>query len=127
MKLTVTETDLGVVTVELGGPQLDANNAGTFKNAMKPVLNSSQLLLNLEHISFMDSSGLGALLSCLRYNTKQGGSLKAFGLTPQVRLLFELVRVHCLFDIFNTFEEAIRSFALPPSTSADYCIRQCRL
>jgi anti-sigma B factor antagonist len=50
------------------------------------------------------------LLSCLRKLHSSGGELKLFGLTNQVRGLIKLVRMHRIFDIYNTREEACRVF-----------------
>jgi anti-sigma B factor antagonist len=44
-------------------------------------------------------------------NTK-GGDVKLCGMLPQVRTVFELVRLHRIFDIYSTPEEAVRAFAL---------------
>jgi anti-sigma B factor antagonist len=61
-------------------------------------------------VKFVDSSGLGALLSCLRQVNAEGGDLKICGLTKQVRVIFELVRMHRIFEMFNTREEAAKAY-----------------
>ncbi|HUA85707.1 MAG TPA: STAS domain-containing protein [Bryobacteraceae bacterium] len=50
------------------------------------------------------------MLSCLRQLSAKNGDLKLFGMSKQVRGLFELVRMHRIFDIYPTREEAIRAF-----------------
>jgi anti-sigma B factor antagonist len=91
--------------------ELDASNAGEFKRDIAPVLQSStKLVLDLSRLSFVDSSGLGAMLSCLRQLTARSGDLKLCGMSKQVRALFELVRMHRIFDIYGTKEEAIGAF-----------------
>jgi len=64
----------------------------------------------LGRLRFVDSSGLGAFISCLRKLNAKGGDLKLCGMSKQVRAVFELVRMHRIFDIFGTRDEALRAF-----------------
>ena len=68
------------------------------------------MVIDLARLRFMDSSGLGAMLSCLRQLSAKGGDLKLCCMSKQVRAAFELVRMHRIFDIFNSREEAVRAF-----------------
>ena len=93
------------------GEYLDAGNAREFRQEIASVLkDSSQVILDLSQLQFVDSSGLGAILSCLRHLTTTGGELRLCGMTKPVRALFELVRMHRVFEIFNSREEALASF-----------------
>ena len=100
-----------VTVVVLAGAQLDASTAAEFKSDIAPVLEAhAQVVFDLSQLAFVDSSGLGALLSCLRHLHAKGGDLKLCSILPPVRALFELVRLHRLFHIFDTPEAAIRAF-----------------
>ncbi|MBV8774011.1 MAG: anti-sigma factor antagonist [Deltaproteobacteria bacterium] len=101
---------LGEVTiVRLPGDQLDASNAKDFKREVASMLSgASKVIFDLSQLHFVDSSGLGAMLSCLRQVNASGGDLKLCGLSKPVRALFELVRMHRIFDICNTRDDAIR-------------------
>ena len=91
--------------------ELDASNAGEFKRDIASVLETNaKLVLDLSRLRFVDSSGLGALISCLRKLNAKGGDLKLCGMSKQVRAVFELVRMHRVFDIVGTREEAVRAF-----------------
>jgi len=91
--------------------ELDASNAGDLERDIAPILEANtRLVIDLSHLRFVDSSGLGAMLSCLRQVTAKGGNLKLCGMSKQVRTTFELVRMHRIFDIFPTREEAVRAF-----------------
>jgi anti-sigma B factor antagonist len=91
--------------------ELDASNSGEFKRDIAPVLEAnSKLVLDLSQLRFVDSSGLGAMVSCLRQLTAKSGDLKLCGMSKQVRGLFELVRMHRIFDIYSTREEAVHAF-----------------
>ena len=87
---------------------LDAGNVKAFKDRLLPVLEDHQnVLIDMSKLSFIDSSGLGALLSCLRTMNGKKGQLKLFAMTKPVQALFELVRMHRIFSIYNTREEAL--------------------
>ena len=91
--------------------ELDASNAGEFKRDIGPVLQANtKLVLDLSRLRFVDSSGLGAILSCLRQLSAKSGDLKLCGMSKQVWALFELVRMHRIFDIYGTREEAVKAF-----------------
>lgn len=107
-----TENIDEIVIVSLNTETLDTNNSKEFKNLMAPIIqNHSQIVLDLGAMNFVDSSGLGAILSCLRQINAKGGDLKLFGMNNKVRTLFELVRMHRIFEIFNTKEAVIKAFS----------------
>jgi anti-sigma B factor antagonist len=106
----ITEKVGEIAVVELRGEQLDASNVTDFKRDIASVLEgNSRVVFDLSALRFVDSSGLGAILSCLRRLNGAGGELKLCGLTKPVRALFELVRMHKIFDIYGTRDEAVRS------------------
>ena len=110
MELTVDR--IGNVTVlQVPVENLDASNTKEFKRQVSPLLEAKgKLVFDMTKVKFVDSSGLGTLLSCLRQVNAEGGDLKICGLTKQVRVIFELVRMHRIFEIFNTREEAAKTF-----------------
>ena len=100
-----------VAVVEVPVEELDASNTGELKHDITPVLEANdKLVIDLSRLRFVDSSGLGALLSCLRQLSAKGGDLKLSGMQKQVRAVFELVRMHRIFDIYATRQEAVRAF-----------------
>ena len=103
----VGDVTVAAVPVE----ELDASNAGEFKRDVAPLLEANtKLVLDLSRLRFVDSSGLGAFISCLRKLNAKGGELKLCGMSKQVRAVFELVRMHRVFDICATSEEAVGAF-----------------
>jgi anti-sigma B factor antagonist len=104
---------IGDVTVAMVPmAELDTSNAGEFKREIAPLLESTmRLVLDLSRLRFVDSSGLGAFISCLRKLNAKGGDVKLCGMSKQVRAVFELVRMHRIFDIYATKEEAVRAFS----------------
>jgi anti-sigma B factor antagonist len=102
--------DVAVVAVPV--EELDAGNTAEFKRDISPVLEAHmKVVLDLGRLRFVDSSGLGSFLSCLRKLNAKGGDLKLCGMSSQVRTVIELVRMHRIFDIYGTKEEAVRAFA----------------
>jgi anti-sigma B factor antagonist len=96
--------------------ELDASNAGEFKRDMAPLLEAhANLVLDLSRLRFVDSSGLGAFISCLRKLNAKGGDLKLCGMSKPVRAVFELVRMHKVFDILPTRDDALRAFEKAPA------------
>jgi anti-sigma B factor antagonist len=110
MELTVEK--IGDVSIaKIPGETLDAGSAKEFKAAAVPMLNAgAKVVFDLSGLRFIDSSGLGALLSCLRQLNGVGGDLKLCGTSKPVRALFELVRMHRVFELCNTVDDAVRAF-----------------
>ncbi len=110
MDITVDQID-GVAVAVVPVEELDASNSSEFKRDIAPILQANtKLVLDLNRLRFVDSSGLGAMLSCLRQLTAKAGDLKLCSMSQQVRSLFELVRMHRIFDIHGTRDEAIAAF-----------------
>ncbi len=110
--MAIASDMVGDVTVAVvPAEELDASNAAEFKRDVAPLLEATtKLVFDLSRLRFVDSSGLGAFISCLRKLNAKGGDLKLCGMSKQVRAVFELVRMHRIFDICGTREEAVRMF-----------------
>lgn len=110
--MNIATENVGDVTIlRLPCEQLDASNAKEFKRDVAPLLDAcAKVVLDLGELRFIDSSGLGAILSCLRQLNAKGGELKLCALGKPVRALFELVRMHKIFEIHGTREEALKAF-----------------
>ncbi|MDQ2731029.1 MAG: STAS domain-containing protein, partial [Armatimonadota bacterium] len=101
MELTTGKAgDVPVITI--GSDHLDAGNADEFKQKLAPLIaDSSTVLLDMSQVQFLDSAGLGALLSGLRRLSAAGGDLRLFGLSRQVHGVFQATRMHRIFDLFD--------------------------
>ena len=110
MQLKMTEKDDAVIlTVE--DERMDAHNSGNLKEKMLQLFDEGkyQLVIDLSAVRFIDSSGLGALVSGFKNASARDGSLKLCCLQPQVRSMFELTRLHRVFEIFATLDEALEN------------------
>jgi anti-sigma B factor antagonist len=111
MELTCENTH-GICVVMIPGEHLDASNVAEFKKAAAPLMESnSKAAFDLSNLVFVDSSGLGAMLSCLRKISAHNGRLVLCGMSKPVRSLFELVRMHRVFEIVPTREDALKALA----------------
>jgi len=111
MNLTIEEKE-SVVFISVNEERLDAHNSGDLKNQMLSLFEDgkNQLLIDLKDVRFVDSSGLGALVSGFKNASAHNGNLKLCNLQPQVKSMFELTRLHRVFEIFPDAEEALASF-----------------
>ena len=106
-----TEKTGDVTVVKVQAEVLDAGNAKEFRAGISPIIAENfKIVFDMSQVNFLDSSGCGTILSCLRQLNSAGGDLKMFGLQQSVRTLFELIRMHRIIDIFNTRDEAINAY-----------------
>ena len=91
---------------------LTASNAKEFKAALEGHLeNTKAMVIDLSSVTFIDSTGLGVLLFALKRLNQKEGELKLCNVTKPVRVLFELVRLHQIMEVYNSREEALASFS----------------
>jgi anti-sigma B factor antagonist len=110
MQMLVEKFD-DVAVVAPGAETLDASNADDFRRDMEPVLRDTRkLVLDMNKVTFVDSPGCGAILSCLKHLTEAGGDLKLCRVTRPARLVFDLIRLHRICEIVDTKEQALAAF-----------------
>lgn len=107
------ETELvnDVLIVTLGDYHLDESNVRKFKtDIVNSIGTNNKVLLDFTNLTFVDSSGLGGILSILRKMKEKGGSLKICNVSGPVQSVFELIRLTRLIDICESREAGINSF-----------------
>ncbi|MBW4054748.1 MAG: STAS domain-containing protein [Proteobacteria bacterium] len=107
-----TEHTEGITVLFIREDRLDANNSEELKVELHRLFDTGtkDLILDLKEILFIDSSGLGVLVSGYKNASTVHGSLKLSNLQSQVRSMFELTRLHRVFDIFTTVDDALQSY-----------------
>jgi anti-sigma B factor antagonist len=106
---------------EMSGPKavvfvmeerLDAHNSDQLKSEMNRLFETGvkDIIVDLKDVRFIDSSGLGVLVSGYKNSSTRQGTLKLSGLQTQVKSMFELTRLHRVFDIFPSVDDALDSF-----------------
>jgi anti-sigma B factor antagonist len=109
---TVVEQIGDVTVVAINEEQLDAGNAEDFRQDISPVVKDcKRLIIDLTRVRFVDSRGCGAILSCLKQVSANGGDLKLCGVGQYVRTVFDLIRLHRICEILPTRADAQRAFA----------------
>ncbi len=109
-----------VLVIRLEGEVLDASQSSAFKQQVLDRIDQAEILrvvFDLGLLRFIDSSGLGTFLSILRYTNNGGGDLRLAHMEPPVQKMFQIVRMHRLFEIFEDVEGAVSSFTLSSGTS----------
>lgn len=110
MNLRTESSGINVI-VFVKEERLDAHNSGELKTEMNRLFEggSSHLVIDLQEVRFIDSSGLGVLVSGFKNAATRHGSIKLSGLQTQVKSMFELTRLHRVFDIYQTADDALES------------------
>ena len=95
------------LVVTVNAMRIDASAALEFKDSMNAIdENNSKILLNLEQVEFIDSSGLGAIISVMKHMGK-GRKMDLCALTPNVEKVFRLTRMDSIFSIYATLEQVV--------------------
>lgn len=82
------------------------------KSELKPLLSQkgTKLILSLENIEFVDSSGIGCIISLVKAARNYGSGIKICSMTKEVVDIFELLHLQMILDIEENVESAIKSF-----------------
>ena len=106
-----TTDDSGVAVVQVEG-QLIVGNRQELKELVQAALDRGdrRLLIDFSRTGYIDSSGLGALVSISKKIREAGGELRLSGLNEDLRSLFELTKLDTLFAIAETPKQALASF-----------------
>ncbi|KAF0221180.1 MAG: anti-sigma B factor [Geobacteraceae bacterium] len=101
-----------IVLIYVKEERLDAHNSGELKLEMQKLFEGGKknILVDLKDVRFIDSSGLGALVSGFKNAISHQGNLKLSTLQPQVKSMFELTRLHRVFEIFTSTSEALENY-----------------
>lgn len=110
MEISQREADR-VVILDIQG-EIDLYNAPEIKDTMQKLIEAQKysIIINLEKVSYIDSSGIGALISGLSNLKKYQGSLKIINVYASVKKVFELTKLTSFFEIYDSEEEAISKF-----------------
>ncbi len=100
-----------VVILDIAG-EIDLYNAPEIKDIINGLIEEQKfnVIINLEKVTYIDSSGIGALISSLSNLKKYQGGLKIINVYASVRKVFELTKLTSFFDIYDSEEEALESF-----------------
>ena len=102
----------GVTVLDLSGKITLGEASGKLRSAVQDALSSSKkILLNLADVNYIDSAGLGELVSAFTTVKNAGGELKLVHLTKKVRDLLVITKLLTVFDVKESEQDALKSFA----------------
>ena len=111
--ITISERQAGDVTIlDLDGKVTIGEGSVALRNAIRRLLGEgkSKILLNLGRVGYIDSSGIGELVSSFTAVNKEGGTLKLLNLTQKIQDLLAITKLLTVFDVFEDEGNALSSF-----------------
>jgi len=111
VKLNTRQVD-DVTVVDVSGRITLGEGASQLRDELRDLTakGHKKILLNLSDVTYIDSSGIGELVSAFTTVTNQGGALKLLGLTKRVKDLLQITKLYTVFDVHEEEAHAIRSF-----------------
>lgn len=102
---------------------LDVQNSAELQQQFGSWIRETNLIvMDFKQTEFIDSTGLGTVISCLRKVLELGGDVRLAGLGPKVAMVFELTKVNTLFTLFPDAASAVESFSKDGRTQPDTSI-----
>jgi len=112
-ELNINERQAGDVTVlDLSGKITIGEGSVALRAAIRRLLEEGKkrILLNLAGVSYVDSSGIGELVSSYTAINKEGGQLKLLNLTQKIQDLLTITKLLTVFDVYDNETEALNSY-----------------
>jgi len=113
MSVKIDSRQVGDITVvDVSGRITLGEGSSALRDVLRDLLanGKKKILLNLSEVSYIDSSGIGELVSGFTSVSNQGGTLKLLGLTKRVKDLLQITKLYTVFDVHEDEAHAIRSF-----------------
>ena len=112
MKANTRQVD-GVTIVDLSGRITLGEGSVILRDTVRDLVGkgNKKILINLGEVNYIDSSGIGELVSAFTSVRNQGGELKLLKLTKKVHDLLQITKLYTVFDVHDDEAGAIRSFA----------------
>jgi anti-sigma B factor antagonist len=102
-----------VTVIDAAGRMTLGEGASDFRDKIKELstLGKKDILVNLAEVTYIDSSGIGELVSAFTSVSNAGGRLKLLNLTKRVQDLLQITKLYTVFDVYDEESTAISSFA----------------
>jgi anti-sigma B factor antagonist len=103
----------GITIVDLNGRITLGEGSVKLRDTVRDLMSKgrNKILLNLGDVTYIDSSGIGELVSAFTSVRNQGGELKLLKLTKKVHDLLQITKLYTVFDIKDDETQAVQSFA----------------
>ena len=111
MKTSTRQVD-GITIVDLSGRITLGEGSVVLRDMVRDLVTKGQrkILLNLGDVTYIDSSGIGELVSAFTTVRNQGGELKLLNLTKKVHDLLQITKLYTVFDVQDDEAAAVKSF-----------------
>jgi anti-sigma B factor antagonist len=112
-ELNISERQVGDVTIlDMDGKITIGEGSVALRTAIRRLLEEGKrkILLNLAKVGYIDSSGIGELVSSYTAINKENGELKLLNLTQKLQDLLTITKLLTVFDVYESEEEALASF-----------------
>ena len=111
MKSSTRQMD-GVTILDLSGRITLGEGSVVLRDTVRDILGkgNKKILLNLGEVNYIDSSGIGELVSAFTTVRKEGGELKLLNLTKKVHDLLQITKLYTVFDVKDDETAAVKSF-----------------
>lgn len=112
MKTSTRQVD-GITIVDLSGRITLGEGSVILRDTIRDLVGKGQkkILLNLGDVTYIDSSGIGELVSAFTTVRNQGGELKLLNLTKKVHDLLQITKLYTVFDVKDDEAAAVGSFS----------------
>jgi anti-sigma B factor antagonist len=111
LKLATRNKD-GILVVDCSGRIVFGEESSLLRDTVKKIISENKrIVLNLGEVSYIDSGGLGTLVSLHTSAQNAGGTIKLANLTKRVGDLLQVTKLLTVFDVYNSEAEAIESFS----------------
>jgi anti-sigma B factor antagonist len=113
MSLEISQREReGIVIVDMAGRLTVGQETGALREAILKLSTEGKnnIVLNLEKVEYIDSTGLGGLVICFTTAKKGGGALKLLNLNRRNVELLVLTKLQTVFEVFNDEQDAVNSF-----------------
>lgn len=114
MSVKMSSRQVGDVTVVDATGRITLGEGATiFRDTIRDLAakGNKKILVNLADVSYIDSSGIGEMVSSFTTVTNHGGQLKLLSLTKRVKDLLQITKLYTVFEVFEDESSAVRSFA----------------
>ncbi len=112
MKIRERKRD-GVAILEVSGKIMGGPDAESFDRTLKTLIyeGTKNVVVNLEKVTWVNSTGLGILIQGYTTLKSSGGELKLLRVSSRIQNIFMVSKLHTVFESYNDEDEAVRSFS----------------
>jgi anti-anti-sigma factor len=112
MAVKTSSLEGGIGLIEAKGDLIGGEETDELRNAVTEFVhrNYDKLLIDLSGVTFMNSTAIGVLVGAHTTYTKKGWQIKLCGVNKNINSIFVITKLSLVFDVYDTREEALKSF-----------------